>query len=513
MDRLSFQVAEQLDYLQHTISPYIQSGSRIAKNAIDYASNQTSSAYSQIVSSNSGAIPFSTRLQWHWAWFLEHCSTWSQQFQQFISSHCHGFVLFTQSSFMVIEDKFNILKSSLSYRAFQHFIASVDQTHIYLFVSGIFIGFLIGIQFKQNLKPLTRMRALVCNSYKGAESISMTDDVIAPNSCGAEEVLIQVKASSIDPMDIKITLGYGKVIRSQYHHYNKAHGKNLLFPFVLGRECSGRILEIGSQVEDLDVGDEVYGAVPYYACGVASEIAKVPSSWVAKKPRKLSYEAAASLPYSASIVWNALVNNASYNEQNTAGKRILVHSADNPVGCIAVQLVKAWGGHVTATVCSRGFPTAQQLGADDLIIHDAQNDDFQQTLASREKFDLVLNTVGSFLHESCRSVCRDGGLIISTVASPPASDQYGILLGSLYSMWLRIQLLFAKGCGSTAISKQVLDEVSNLVNKGHIQPVIERVFEIDQAEQAGQYAAKGDTIGKIILRFRNRPLNRMDGFA
>ena len=133
---------------------------------------------------------------------------------------------------MVIEDKFNVLKSSLSYRAFQHFIASVDQTHIYLFVSGIFIGFLIGIQFKQNLKPLTRMRALVCNSYKGAESISMTDDVIAPNSCGAEEVLIQVKASSIDPMDIKITLGYGKVIRSQYHHYNKVKYKSILILYL-----------------------------------------------------------------------------------------------------------------------------------------------------------------------------------------------------------------------------------------------------------------------------------------
>lgn len=150
---------------------------------------------------------------------------WSHQFQQFISTHCHGFVLFTQSSFMVIEDKFNVLKTSLSYRAIQHFLSSVDQTHIYLFVSGIFIGFLIGIQFKQNLKPLTKMRALVCNSYKGGESISMTDDVIAPNSCGAEEVLIQVKASSIDPMDIKITLGYGKVIRSQYHHYNKVKYK------------------------------------------------------------------------------------------------------------------------------------------------------------------------------------------------------------------------------------------------------------------------------------------------
>ena len=57
-------------------------------------------------------------------------------------------------------------------------------------------------------------------------------------------------------------------------------------------------------------------------------------------------------------------------------------------------------------------------------------------------------------------------------------------------------------CGSTVISTAILDEISNLVNKGHLQPVIERVFEIDQAEQAGQYAAKGDHIGKIIVRFR-----------
>ena len=307
-------------------------------------------------------------------------------------------------------------------------------------------------------------------------------------------------------------------------------------------------MEIGSKVEDLEIGDEVYAAVPYYAMGVSSECALIPAEWVARKPRKLSYEAAASLPYSSSIVWNALVHHASYNEQNTAGKRlicltcifkcfhiviiisicrILVVSADSPVGCIAVQLIKAWGGHVTATVSSRGMATAQQLGADDLILHDAQKEDFEQLLASRQKFDLVLNTVGSFLHDSCRSVCLDGGLIISTVAAPPASDQYGIILGSLYSMWLRIQLFFAKVlflnelicfrnavvidfllfvqgsvCGSTAISKQVLDEVSNLVNKGHLQPVIERVFDIDQAEQAGKYAAKGDTIGKIILRFR-----------
>ncbi len=95
----------------------------------------------------------------------------------------------------------------------------------------------------------------------------------------------------------------------------------MLFPFVLGRECSGRVVEIGSKVQDLDVGDEVYAAVPYYACGTASECALIPAQWVAKKPRKLSYEAAASLPYSASIVWNALVHQASFNELTTRDKR------------------------------------------------------------------------------------------------------------------------------------------------------------------------------------------------
>lgn len=104
----------------------------------------------------------------------------------------------------------------------QQYLTAIDQSHIYFLLSGITIGFIIGVYIKQNTKPLTRMRALVCNSYKGApDSVTMIDDMIAPSICGAEDVLIQVKAASIDPLDIKITFGYGKVIRSQYHQYHK----------------------------------------------------------------------------------------------------------------------------------------------------------------------------------------------------------------------------------------------------------------------------------------------------
>ncbi len=134
--------------------------------------------------------------------------------------------------------------------------------------------------------------------------------------------------------------------------------------------------------------------------------------------------------------------NSSYFAINII--RVLVHSVDNPVGCIAVQLIKAWGGHVTATVSSRAVATAQQLDIDDLVLHDGHEIDFDSLLSSRPKFDLVLNTVGSFLHDSCRALCQEGGLVVSTVASPPASDRYGILYGSLYSMWLRTKLIFLK---------------------------------------------------------------------
>lgn len=193
----------------------------MVKNAFSYISNQSQSAYSQITSHRSSNIPFATWLQWHWEWFLEHCSVVGQNVQRFLNTHCHWLGQFVQSTVLFFEQKLSQLQSQLSFQVFQHYLSAVDQTHVYFLITGVAIGFFIGIRLKQNSKPLTRMRALVCNSYKGFESIAMVDDMIAPTNCGPEDVLIQVKAASIDPMDIRITLGYGKVLRQQYHHYHK----------------------------------------------------------------------------------------------------------------------------------------------------------------------------------------------------------------------------------------------------------------------------------------------------
>ena len=116
---------------------------------------------------------------------------------------------------------------------------------------------------------------------------------------------------------------------------------------------------------------------------------------------------------------------------------MLVNTVNNPTGCIAVQIVKAWGGHVTAIVSSRGLLIAQQLGVDDVIICDGAEADLRATVATRDKFNLVINTTGS----DCYDVCAD---VVSTVTAPPASDQYGVLFGVFYSLWLRVRLCFQR---------------------------------------------------------------------
>ena len=178
--------------------------------------------FSNLMGPRSSNIPFHTWVQWHWSWFLENCHLWLHNVQLSLSNSYGGLNQTFGNILVIVKQKISHLQSLLSYQIIQQYLSAVDQSHIYFLLFGLAIGFIIGIHIKQSTKPMTRMRALVCTSYKGApESIAMVDDLAAPNICGAEDVLIQVKAASIDSLDIKITFGYGKVIRNQYHRYHK----------------------------------------------------------------------------------------------------------------------------------------------------------------------------------------------------------------------------------------------------------------------------------------------------
>ncbi|MCL4125187.1 UNVERIFIED_CONTAM: hypothetical protein GTU68_049585 [Idotea baltica] len=332
------------------------------------------------------------------------------------------------------------------YEKFIHFLLTeVTRTHIYFggicFIFGTLIGIGMGIRIKDSVVAPQKMRAVVANSFKGLEAISIVEDIIAPKIISPDQVLIQVKAAAIDYLDIKISEGYGRVWRRHLNKYNPNDWGNL--PVVLGRDCSGVVVAVGKNVSKVEQGDEVWLAVPVHHQGTLSEYLVVSDSLVALKPAQLSHECAAALPYSIMKAWDALVNQAALGEMSTAGKRVLIHAGASGVGVVAIQLVRAWGGHVTTTVSSQMQALAHMLGADDVITYDTSN--FEKELMLREKYDVIFNPLGPILPESSLlQFCNPGGFVVTAAHPNFASDSYGIVMGLLCTIFIRTAYFFTK---------------------------------------------------------------------
>lgn len=402
-------------------------------------------------------------------------------------------------------------------RVFIFFITEATRTHIYFggacFCLGGIFGILLGMRLRSSLVAPQRMRAVVINSYRGIEAIGVVEDIVAPRIVDPHQVLVQVKAAGIDYLDIRVAQGYGRVLRRQLNKYNpNTDGE---FPAVLGRDCSGVVVAVGRDVSRVEPGEEVWLAVPFYHPGTLSEYVVVSEELVAPKPSQLTFEGAAALPYSIMTAWDALVTQAGLGPDSTAGKRVLVHAGVSGVGVVAVQLVRAWGGSVTTTVSSRAAQLAHMLGAEDVITYD--NSNFDKELMLREKYDVILNTVGQVLHEPCLKYCLPDGIVVTTASSLLASDSYGYMMGGLYSLYMRARYWFIKApwlsggrWGTLEVKGQVLEKVVPLVNAGQLQAVVDKAYSAQDAEVAFAHVAKGEQIGRTVLRFSiNTPIRNL----
>ncbi|GFY76636.1 hypothetical protein TNIN_232031 [Trichonephila inaurata madagascariensis] len=156
---------------------------------------------------------------------------------------------------------------------------------------------------------------------------------------------------------------------------------------ILGRECSGIVLKTGKSVTCVTKGDEVWAVSAYCLEGLMAEYVVVKDTQVTLKPQNLTFEEAASLPYTSIQVCNAVLNQASLNSKSTKGKRILLITGNSPVGLFAMQLLKSWGGDVTTAVPTAGLPMCHELGAEDVIVYSVT--DFETELRNRKRFVFV----------------------------------------------------------------------------------------------------------------------------
>ncbi|EGG17281.1 zinc-containing alcohol dehydrogenase [Cavenderia fasciculata] len=244
-----------------------------------------------------------------------------------------------------------------------------------------------------SIHPTLKQNAALLIEY--GESLSNTIvyksglDVPLPDK---SQVLIRVNNSSINPLDNEMRKGYAR---------NIVNIKQNL-PMILGRDCSGEIINVGSGVWDFRVGDLVWGATAPFSNGSHGEYVLLDESEISLKPKSLNHEQAASIPFAALTAWNAIYNVANISSNS----RVLVNGGNGGVGFMAINLLKKdiQCKEVVATCQPKNFEKLLKAGADRVIDYTL---DYNQV----KDFDIVLNCVdgGETIQSKCLSTLRSSG--------------------------------------------------------------------------------------------------------
>ncbi len=306
---------------------------------------------------------------------------------------------------------------------------------------------------------------------------------------GADDVLVRVRAASVNPLDLKLREGEFKAILPYR------------LPLVLGNDVAGSVAQVGSAVTRFAVGDEVYARPDKDRIGTFAELIAVHQDDVALKPATLTMEEAASLPLVALTSWQALVERA----QVRPGQKVLIHAGSGGVGTIAVQLAKQLGAHVATTASTAKADLVKGLGAD--VVVDYRQQAFETVL---DGYDLVLDTLGGETLEKSLRVLKPGGQVIG-IAGPP-DPAFARELGANAILRLAMSALSfktrrrAKRRGVTysflfmKADGDQLRELTPLIDAGKIRPVVDRVFPFEETREAMEYVEKGRArAGKVVV--------------
>ncbi|XP_015586866.1 reticulon-4-interacting protein 1 homolog, mitochondrial isoform X2 [Cephus cinctus] len=386
--------------------------------------------------------------------------------------------------------------------------SDVTRRELAFCITGLIIGsvagYNIGLNWQRPSHHMHHMKAIICHHYIGIEGVSTIDDAEMPTIQKSNELLIQVRAASVNVVDAKICWGYSKAYRRLL---NSGRYKEL--PVTLGRDCSGVVVDIGQSVINFDIGDEVYLAVPPWASGTMAEYLVIPECQVAKRPRLVTFEASASLPYSGCLAWDALVNKSNIQEGNARGKRVLVYGGSTPVGCILIQLVKFWGGHVVTACKPHAIPVTRALGADEVIPFNESN--IEKELELHDKYHAIFYTGGQPIDEFIlKKHLLPYGSYVSTMPEYLTSDSLGFFFGSIFSGCVRIKLMvqYMFGCNihhwkeGSKINTAYLQSLRDLVDADQLQTVVDRAFAPHNIEQALHHVLDPNAIGSTIIKFQ-----------
>jgi NADPH:quinone reductase-like Zn-dependent oxidoreductase len=296
------------------------------------------------------------------------------------------------------------------------------------------------------------------------------------------DVLIQVKAAAINPIDKSIILG------------NLQSLLPIPLPATSAYDVSGIVVEKGQEVSDFEIGDLVYSRVPQEQMGTLAEYVAVTSSAVSKKPGNISFEEAAGIPLAGLTALQSL-EYAGIKEND----KVLIHAGSGGVGSFAIQYAKAKGAYVYTTTSTGNVKWVKALGADRVI--DYKTEDYKEVV---KDVDIVFDTLGKHYSLESFELVKEGGKVVSVVGplDEASAKMFGMneyklpaeLAEASREKNAEYKFIFMHPNGSH------LSQIKLMIEDELIKPIIDKVYPFSEGIQAFTHLASGRAKGKIVVK-------------
>lgn len=332
------------------------------------------------------------------------------------------------------------------------------------------------------------MKAIQINNY--SENINTLLNDIPKPVISDSEVLIQVKAAAVNPVDLLILTGKVKLIQ------------DYTMPLTLGNECSGIVVQTGSNVKEFQKGDQVYARLPLHKIGAFAEYVAVDQKEIARMPEAYDFTTAAAIPLTGLTAYQAMTEEA----EAKPGQTLLIPGGSGSFGQMATPIAKALGLRVILTGNARAKEHFLSLGTDRYI--DYKKENYWEQLS---EIDHVIDTLGPAEFEHELAVLKTGGRLVSLRTGPNKA----FAKRNQFSGWKKMLFTLAGRKYDKAAQKQgkeyrfvfvrsdgaQLRKITEIVEKKKIKPTVDpRIFSLDQANEALRLVARGPLNGKVIIQ-------------
>jgi len=332
------------------------------------------------------------------------------------------------------------------------------------------------------------MKALILKRYGKSDQLDFAD--IPRPTIKPDEILVQVHAAGLNPIDYMIPNGMFKAILK------------FKLPATMGSDLAGVVVDVGSLVTRFKPGDAVFASIFDLGTGALAEFAVVPESAAAIKPVNLDFVHAASIPMVGLTSWQALKERAHIKP----GQKVFIPAGSGGIGTFAIQLAKHLGATVGTTTSTGNVGLVQRLGADEVV--DYKKQEFEDVL---QDYDVVLGTIRGDGIEKSLQILKPKSSVVSLIGPPDAAFAR--------TRGMNFLMKFIFGLISSKIIRQArkrgaeysflfmhpdgrqLAEIGKLLDAGHIVPVIDKIFPFEQTKEALLYLEEGRAKGKVLVKF------------